>query len=102
MPFAGMEVGVLVWAFRHLDRHADDYEKITIRDDRVLVECRDADRVSRHEFNRHWARVVSVSDSFGARQVALRSHGRQVEVGRCLSSEAREALMKELRIRLSN
>lgn len=93
---------MLVWAFRYLDSHADDYEKITIRDDRVLVERRDADQVSRHEFNRHWARVVSVNDASGARQVALRSHGRQVEVGRCLTSEAREALMKELRIHLSN
>lgn len=102
LPFAGLEVGVLVWAFRHLASHADDYEKITIRDDRVLVEWRDADRVSRHEFNRHWARVVAVSDSSGARQVALRSHGKQIEVGRCLTSEAREALRKELQIHLSN
>jgi len=102
LPFAGLEVGVLVWAFRHLGSHADDYEKITIRDDRLSVECRDAGRVSCHEFNRHWARVVAVSDPCGARQIALRSHGRQVEVGRCLTPDAREALLQELRVHLSN
>ena len=102
LPFAGLEVGLLAWAFRHLACHANDYEKITIRDDCLLVESRDADKVSRHEFSRHWAQVVSVSDSSGARQVALRSHGRQVEVGKCLTPDAREALMKELRIHLSN
>jgi uncharacterized membrane protein len=102
LPFSGLEVGLLVWAFRYVGRHANDYEKITIRDDRLLVETRDADHVSRYEFNRHWAQIVSVSDSSGARQIALRSHGRQVEVGRCLTSEAKEALLKELRIHLSN
>lgn len=102
LPFAGLEVGLLVWAFRQLACHADDYEKITIGDDRLLVESRDAEVVSRHEFNRHWARVVAVSDSSGARHIALRSHGRQVEVGKCLTPDAREALMKELRIHLSN
>jgi uncharacterized membrane protein len=97
-----MEVGLLVWAFRHFAIHADDYEKITIVDDRLLVESRDADRVFRYEFNRHWAKVVCVSDSHGARSIALRSHGRQVEVGKHLTSEAREALARELRIHLSN
>jgi len=102
LPFAGMEVGLLVWAFRHFTLHADDYDKITIEEDRLLVELRVANQLSRHEFNRHWAQVVCVSDSSGARQPALRSHGRQVLVGRHLTSEAKEALAKELRIRLSN
>jgi uncharacterized membrane protein len=102
LPFAGLEVGLLVWAFRELACHADDYEKITISNDRLLVESREAHKFSRHEFDRHWAQVVLISDPSGARQVALRSHGKQVEVGRCLTPDAREALMKELRIRLSN
>ena len=102
LPFAGLEVGLLVWAFRQIDCHADDYEKITVQDDRLLVEMKDAGHVSRHVFNRRWAQVVLVSDSSGVRRVELRSHGREVEVGRCLAPAAREALMKELRIHLSN
>lgn len=102
LPFAGMEVGLLVWAFRQLGCHANDYEKITIQDDRLLVEVKDAENLSRHEFNRRWAQVVLKCDSSGSRQVALRSHGREVEVGRCLTPAAREALVKELRIHLSN
>src|SRR5687768_3125859 len=44
MPFAGIEMVVLYLAFRYMDRHAGDYESITIRDDKVAVEvCEGAD-----------------------------------------------------------
>jgi uncharacterized membrane protein len=102
LPFAGFEVGVLVWAFHQCGEHAEDYETITIKDDRLVIEARDASRMARHEFNRYWARVVCTSDASGARQVALRSHGQEVVVGKWLTSEAKEALAKELRIHLSN
>src|SRR5688572_852039 len=38
MPFAGLEMAVLYFAFRYMDRHASDYEKITIRDGSVAIE----------------------------------------------------------------
>ncbi len=100
LPFAGLEVGVLVWAFRELDRHADDYEKIVISGDRLLIEQRSAARIEEHELNRHWVQVVIETDRSGQCHVALRSHGRQVEVGRHMSSERRRALAKELRTQL--
>ena len=102
LPFAGLEVGLLVWAFRQCSEHADDYEKITIKDDHLVIEARDASRMARHEFNRYWARVVCTSDASGVLHLALRSHGREVMVGKCLTSEAKQALAKELRIHLSN
>jgi len=101
LPFAGAEVGLLVWAFRHCDEHAGDYEKISICGDRLLVECRDADAVSRHEFQRHWAQVM-LDQSQGGCQVTLRSHGRAVEVGRYMNGAAKRALAKELRMQLGN
>ena len=101
LPFAGLEIGVLVWAFRHVARHAQDYEKITIQGDCLTVECRSVERVTRHEFNRCWARVMLEPAAHGECRIALRSHGRQVELGRYLNSAQRQALAKELRMQLS-
>ncbi|MHB1232797.1 MAG: DUF2244 domain-containing protein [Burkholderiales bacterium] len=101
LPFAGLEVGVLVWAFRHIARHAQDYEKITLYGDRLMVECQNAGQISRYEFNRYWARVV-LEPAHGEWRVALRSHGRQVAVGRHMNCTQRQALAKALRIRLSH
>ena len=93
MPFAGIEMAVLYFAFRYIDRHADDYERITIRGDSVAVEVREGSRVTRRELDRCWAQVVCEGD--GAR-VALRSHGRELEVGRHLTGERRAQMALEL------
>lgn len=93
MPFAGIEMVVLYLAFRYVDRHAGDYERITIRGDRVAVEvCEGAD-VQRFELHRSWAQVVCEGE--GAR-IALRSHGRSIEVGRHLRDEERQRMAREL------
>jgi uncharacterized membrane protein len=93
MPFAGIEMAVLYVAFRYVDRHAGDYERITIRGDSVAVEVREGSRVTRQELNRYWAQIVCESE--GAR-LALRSHGREVEVGRHVCEEARAAIARQL------
>lgn len=101
LPFAGLEIGVLVWAFRHVARHAQDYEKITIQGECLTVECRSLERVTRYEFNRRWVRVVLEPIAHGDYRIALRSHGRQWALGRYLSAAQRQALAKELRMQLS-
>ncbi|MEO1767007.1 DUF2244 domain-containing protein [Thiobacter aerophilum] len=102
LPFAGLELGVLVWAFRELDRHAADYEVISIRGDTVAVERRVGSRVTRHEFNRYWVRLVLKRDAAGELALCLRSHGREVVLGRCLAAQARAALAQELRNHFNN
>jgi len=93
LPFAGLEMAVLYWAFRYVDRHAADYERIAISGDRVGVEIGEAGRTRSHELSRSWARVVLDGD--GGR-LALRSHGREVEIGRHLSNAQRIALARDL------
>jgi len=93
MPFAGLEMMVLYLAFRYVDRHAEDYERITIRGDSVAVEVREGSRVTRQELNRCWAQVVC--EGKGAR-LALRTHGREVEVGRHVRDEQRAGMAREL------
>lgn len=95
LPFAGLEMAVLYAAFRYVDRHAADYECLEIRGDRVRIEIREGAAVRRVELNRHWARVV-MADAAGRRRLALRSHGREVELGRHLTDEERERVGREL------
>ena len=98
LPFAGVEMAVLYVAFRYIDRHAGDYERITIRGDSVAVEVRDGTDIASFELSRYWAQVVCEHE--GAR-LALRSHGREIEVGRHLCDEQRlemaRGLARELR-----
>jgi uncharacterized membrane protein len=93
MTFAGLEMAVLYLAFRYVDRHAADYERITIRGDKVSVEVREGSEVTRFELNRCWAQVVCEPESA---RVALRSHGRELEVGRHLCEEQRLSVAREL------
>ncbi len=99
MPFTGLEMAVLYAAFRYVDRHASDYEIIEIRGDRVRIETRVGSQVHSVEFNRHWAQLVT-SDGSGEPRLALRSHGREVEFGRHLTSKDRERVARELRQQL--
>ncbi len=97
LPFAGLEMLVLYLAFRYLDRHAADYERIAIDGDKVKVEFFEVGCVQSHEFNRYWAQVVVSRD--GSR-LALRSHGRELEFGRYMNDEQRLSVALELKRQL--
>ena len=93
LPFAGLEMLVLYLAFRYVDRRAGDYERIAIDGDRVELEFCEAGTTRRHELNRHWAQVVTSGDG---KRLALRSHGREFEVGRYLNAEERQKTARQL------
>jgi uncharacterized membrane protein len=93
LPFAGLEMGVLYWALRAIERRSKDYERIAIDGDRIRVEICETGRARSHALSRYWAQVVVTRD--GAR-LALRSHGREVEIGRHLDNGQRLALAREL------
>ena len=97
LPFAGLEMLVLYWAFRYIERHAGDYEAIEIDGDRVRVERLDGGSASSEVFSRYWARAVVEPD--GSR-LALRSHGRELEIGSTLSEAERLELGHALQHRL--
>jgi uncharacterized membrane protein len=97
LPFAGLEMLVLYLAFRYVDRHAADYERVAIDGDRVEVEQHEAGRMRRFEFNRCWARVIATGD--GGR-LALRSHGRELEIGHYMNEAQRLDLARALKRRL--
>lgn len=97
LPFAGLEMLVLFLAFHYVERHAADYERIEIVGDTVRIEWCNAGSTHGRTLNRHWARVVVSGD--GSR-LALRSHGRELEIGRYMNTEQRMDLAHSLKRRL--
>ena len=100
LPFAGAELLGLSLALHHVDRRAGDYERVAIERDRITVEVVDRARMRRHEFSSYWAQVI-VANEVRQCRVAIRSHGREVELGRHLDACGRRMLARELRRELA-
>jgi uncharacterized membrane protein len=95
LPWAGMELAGLAFAFCWIGRHDGDYERFSIAGATINLETKSAGRLERIEFNRQWAQLVCVVQ--GRRcDLALRSHGREVPVGRLMSDEERLKWAREL------
>ena len=57
LPYSTLEMAVLYLAFRWIERHAADWERLSIRGDRVISERERAGIRTRREFNRYWTRI---------------------------------------------
>lgn len=101
LPFAGAELLALYFCLHVIWRHADDYERLTIDHDRVLVEKHAPGLDLQVELNGYWARVVMecMPDGY-CRRLALRSHGKEIEFGSYLNSEERLDIGRLLKSRL--
>jgi uncharacterized membrane protein len=99
LPFVGLEIVALAAAFYANGRHATDYERIVLRDGALVVEVREADRLEAVELDPGWVSLVASRRSEHVR-LALRSHGREIEIGRHLDGPGREALAAALAGRL--
>lgn len=99
LPFAGLELLGVAYAFYLIHRHAEDYESITITGDRLAIEQRIHDKISQVAFHRCWAQVVLREGPGGERRLWLRSHGKAVEIGRHINNEQRQQLARQLQQR---
>lgn len=98
LPFAGLELLALAYAFYVIHCHAGDYESITITGDRLAVEKRHYNNTSQVVFNRYWARVLLRDLPGGDQSLLLRSHGKEIEFGRrYLNNEQRLELARQLK-----
>lgn len=101
LPFAGLEIGLLAWAFKVLRDREGDYEVLMIEGDVVVLEWHVGTRGERREMNRQWARVACDCRMPGRNcRLSVSSHGRATEVGQYLSDEGRLQLAATLRSRL--
>jgi uncharacterized membrane protein len=101
LPFAGIEIGALWLALRHLQQHANDEERIDVGPEHIVVTRLIAGCREEHRFARYWAqlRLEPLQDSRAIR-LTLRSHGRELEIGRLLTDPQKLSLIAELKTRL--
>ena len=100
MPFAGLEVLLVAVAFRVVQLHDEDFERLEIDEYEIRVESRRARRVTRFVAHRPWARLV-VRESGAGCTLRLAYRGQSEPLGRLLSDEGRRALAARLRGRIA-
>jgi len=99
LPFAGIEIAALAIAFHLISLRDGDYERLTIDGLAICLEASEKGVTSRVEFNRAWAHLVRRTGGRSCR-LALRSHGREVAIGRLMNDEQRLSWSRELEGRL--
>jgi uncharacterized membrane protein len=98
LPYSLLELAVLACAFAWFDRHARDWERLTIAGDRVIVERAVGRTNERREFNRYWLRVeVDEPGLPRSPRVVLQGGGVPCEFGHALPARERLAMARELR-----
>jgi uncharacterized membrane protein len=101
LPFAGLEIGLLAWAFETLRGREGNFETLSIVGDAVVLEWRTGKLNGRREMNRQWVQVLCDCSTHGRNcRICVSSHGRKTEVGHYLSDEARLQLAATLRSKL--
>ncbi|MEN8130541.1 MAG: DUF2244 domain-containing protein [Pseudomonadota bacterium] len=97
-PFAGLEMAVLGIALYLCAMRMTRYEVICVENDAVEVIVGRHKPEHRYRFNRHWVQLIlSPPKAWGhSSRLLFRSHGRELEVGSCLSNTERQQLAKAL------
>lgn len=101
LPFAGLELFALGYAFYYISLHAQDYEDIKIANNCLTIEKRNNRQTSQTTLNPYWAQVVIAPVSGGETRIWLRSHGKSTEVGCYMNNVERVELARKLQARIS-
>ena len=98
LPFAGLEVVAVGYAFYYVHCHSCDYERIVIVDDQVSIETKSYRTYHQTCFNRYWVKVFLKRMPGGDQALFFRSHGKEVMFGHCfMTSEERVKLASQLK-----
>ena len=98
-PFAGLEVGFLFFCLYLRMRANVKTEIITFDESKVLIERGSYHAEKSWEYHRMWAKIfVKKPTTRGyPKQVFIRSHGKELELGSFLNKEDKEILIKDLK-----
>lgn len=95
LPFAGLEVLLIWWAFRVVGVHDQDYETLDVSEHEFSWERRDCHVVHRLSGNPAWARFATTGG--GSRSGLVLGYGsRRVRVGTQLGEEERRILAQQM------
>lgn len=101
MPFAGLEVAMIVFAFRWLRAGDGDFETISASGHELVVRRSVRGRDEESRFNLHWVQVVFEPAGIARKSVlALRSHGRVHPIGSLMTEAERSAAAEYLVARI--
>jgi uncharacterized membrane protein len=97
LPYSVLEMGVLCWAFGRIERRANDWERVTVRGDRVVVERIRGGVRTQREFNRFWTRLEVEADARSQMaRLVLRHRGESLPFGEELPAHERAATARDL------
>ena len=100
LPYSIAETTALWLVFWLIERRSRDWERLTISEDRVILERSAGGKHEKREFNRQWVRVELADRGSGRRQRArleLRFAGEALTFGDTLPDEERLRVARELR-----
>jgi len=97
-PFAGLSVGFLLLCFYLRVRANFNTEVITFDENTVVVERGHYHAEKSWRYQRLWTKIfVKKSATLGyPKQIFIRSHGKELELGSFLNNKDKEILIKEL------
>ncbi len=98
MPFMGLDVLLLIWAFHRCRRAAQSYEHVVLSLSRLdITRHRQGEQTSEISLNPYWLNVGIEEEAEQPRHLLLSSHGRSIELGAFLAPEERLRLAQLLR-----
>jgi uncharacterized membrane protein len=98
LPFAGLEIVLVVLAFVLVLRHSSDYEKVTVAEDHVEIEQSVLGKIKHVRFQRYWTRITLREGEGGKTSLWIGSHNQEVEFGRdTMNNAQRDELASHLR-----
>lgn len=99
LPFAGLELLALGLALWFVYRAGERVEIVTIKGDDVRVLKQDRNISEEWHYQRYWAQAVLREDknSWHPNKLYIRSHGRALEIGKCLTDHERERLAADIK-----
>ncbi|MBC7778837.1 MAG: DUF2244 domain-containing protein [Proteobacteria bacterium] len=101
LPFAGVEIALILVGFKWLRAGDDDYESVDIGGDEVRLSRSVRGRVSEVTLNPHWVQVVFTPAGIARKSLlGLRSHGRVYPLGHLMTETERTAAAQFLISRL--
>ncbi len=96
LPFAGLELGLLAYAFHYVGKCDGDFERLTIDGAMLTVETCERGVASKQSFNRAWVRL-RFSEQRDRCHLALQYRGNEYKLGKLMNDEQRSAWGRELR-----
>jgi len=99
LPMVLLEMVVLATAFYLVDRASRDSETIDITENELQVTKRCKSDIREWHFQPYWVQVNLRKDRINwyPTHLDLRSHGKSIEIGTCLTDEEREELSEGLK-----